>query len=98
MSLGETVFEVLRIGMVVATLVVMGWLCLKMRRTPYSTPYWIGAGIYAFAYARLFRSRRPTPNEGRPEDDGGDAAVSALVGAGPRGPRSAADAKARPEV
>lgn len=35
----------------------------------------------------------------RPPDDGlGGASIPALVGAGPRGPRSAADAKSWPEV
>jgi hypothetical protein len=46
-DLGETVFELVRIGIVVAALVLMGWFCFRMRKTPYATPYWFGAGIYA---------------------------------------------------
>ncbi|MGV3614423.1 MAG: hypothetical protein ACO1SV_03720 [Fimbriimonas sp.] len=44
------------------------------------------------------RKRRRGHTAGwRPEDDG-EAAIAALVGAGPRGPRSATDAKPWPEV
>ena len=90
-------FDLLRIALVTAALILLVWTWIRIRRYDLATLHSGSTLAYIATQAfNLFRRRKPNPKNN--EEEGGQGAVPALVGAGPRGPRTATDAQAWPEV